>query len=49
VDAGTYTIKIGASSRDIRKSATFKVGKALTLDKVSKVLAPVAPIAEMRK
>jgi beta-glucosidase len=49
VDAGTYTVKIGASSRDIRKSATFKVGKALTLDKVSKVLAPVAPISEIRK
>jgi beta-glucosidase len=49
VDAGTYTVKIGASSRDIRKSATFKVGKVLTLDKVSKVLVPVAPIAEMRK
>jgi beta-glucosidase len=49
VDAGTYTVKIGASSRDIRKSATFKVAKALTLNKVSKVLIPAAPIAEMSK
>ncbi len=49
VDAGTYTVKIGASSRDIRKSATFKVGKMLTLDKVSKVLAPEAAIVELKK
>lgn len=37
-EAGTYTLKIGASSRDIRQSAGFELDQPLTVEKVNKVL-----------
>ena len=41
-EAGNYTIKIGSSSRDIRCTATAKVGKYT--EKVSNALAPKAKL-----
>ncbi|MDX1913065.1 MAG: glycoside hydrolase family 3 C-terminal domain-containing protein, partial [Saprospiraceae bacterium] len=37
-EAGTYTLKIGASSRDIRQSAGFELDQPLTVEEVNKVL-----------
>lgn len=39
-EAGTYKIKIGASSKDIRKTISFKLDKDLTVRKVNKALTP---------
>lgn len=47
-DAGKYSVKIGASSRDIRQSADFQLGKNIILRKEHKVLAPQSPISEMK-
>jgi len=47
-EAGTYTIKIGASSRDIRQTKTFKLDKMLTVEKDHDVLHPNQAIDEMK-
>jgi beta-glucosidase len=46
-DAGTYTVKIGASSRDIRQSATFTLAKTLAVKKETASLSPKATINEL--
>jgi beta-glucosidase len=46
--AGKYTVKIGASSRDIRQSASFDLDKELTAKKESIALAPKATIDELK-
>ncbi len=48
-EVGTYTMKIGASSADIKKTATFTLDKDLELEKVNKVLVPKVQITEIRK
>ncbi|MBS4065466.1 MAG: glycoside hydrolase family 3 C-terminal domain-containing protein [Chitinophagaceae bacterium] len=48
-DAGTYTVKVGASSNDIRQTATFTVAKELVVEKSNKVLAPQVNINELKK
>jgi beta-glucosidase len=48
-EVGTYTVKIGASSMDIKKTATFTLDKDLELEKVHKVLVPKIQITEIRK
>ena len=48
-EVGTYTVKIGASSTDIKKTATFTLDKDLELEKVHKVLVPKTQINEIRK
>lgn len=48
-EVGTYTVKIGASSADIKKTATFTLDKDLELEKVHKVLVPKGEIKEIRK
>jgi beta-glucosidase len=48
-EAGTYTVKIGASSMDIKQTATFTLDKDLEVEKVNKVLVPKATITEIRK
>jgi beta-glucosidase len=45
-EAGKYVIKIGASSKDIRQSASFLLEKALTVKTASKALAPSRNINE---
>ena len=39
-EAGQYEIKIGASSRDIRQTASFSLGEEIVVRKVNKALAP---------
>jgi beta-glucosidase len=48
-DAGTYTIKIGASSLNIKQTITFKLAKDVVTEKCNKVLAPQVPISELKK
>lgn len=45
--AGTYTARAGASSLDIRQTATFTVPKAVVVQKSRKLLAPQQPIKEL--
>jgi len=47
-DAGSYTVKIGASSRDIRQSAPFTLAKSLVVKKETVSLAPKVQINELR-
>ena len=46
-DAGTYTFKVGASSRDIKGTATLNVKKQLL--KVHNVLQPKVRLNELSK
>jgi beta-glucosidase len=46
-DAGTYTARAGASSLDIRQSATFTVPKAVLVQKSRRLLAPQKTIKEL--
>lgn len=39
-EAGNYTLKVGASSANIKQTAEFKIAKELNAGKVSKALAP---------
>ncbi|KAA3640495.1 MAG: beta-glucosidase, partial [Bacteroidetes bacterium] len=46
-DAGTYVVKVGASSEDIKASGTFKLEKEIIVEKTHKVLVPEERIDEM--
>ncbi|GAA4498108.1 beta-glucosidase [Hymenobacter ginsengisoli] len=46
-DAGTYTARAGASSLDIRQSATFTVPKLVVVQKSYKLLAPQQVVKEL--
>ncbi len=48
-DAGTYTVKIGASSLNIKQSATFKMAKDVVTEKCNKALVPQVTINELHK
>ncbi|MBY0480229.1 MAG: glycoside hydrolase family 3 C-terminal domain-containing protein [Chitinophagaceae bacterium] len=48
-DAGNYTIKIGASSEDIKLTKTFSLAKDIVVKKVNKALAPQITINELKK
>jgi len=47
-DAGKYTVSIGASSADIRGTATFSLPTPITVEKVNKVLVPQVKIDELK-
>jgi beta-glucosidase len=47
-DAGSYTVKVGASSKDIRQSAVFNLGKSLVVKKETNSLAPKVKINELK-
>ena len=47
-DAGKYDVKIGASSLDIKQSASFNLPKDLVVEKTNKVLVPKVSINELR-
>jgi beta-glucosidase len=47
-EAGTYTVKIGASSKDIRQTASFTLGRDLTVNKESIALVPAVRIDELK-
>ena len=47
-EAGRYEVKLGASSRDIRQTASFELGKPLVVKKESRALVPKQSIAEIK-
>jgi len=47
-DAGTYSVKIGASSKDIRQTGTFELARDLTVKKESRSLIPDRSIDEIK-
>jgi len=47
-EGGTYTVKIGASSEDIKQTATFTVAKDVVTEKDNKVLVPQVSINELK-
>ncbi len=47
-DAGKYTVKIGASSTNIKQTAAFNLAKDVVVQKVSKVLGPQVEINELK-
>ncbi len=48
-EAGEYTVKIGASSTNIKQSKAFKLDKDLVTGKTSKALLPQVEINELKK
>lgn len=48
-ESGTYTVKVGASSSNIKQSANFQNLKEIVVEKDSKVLTPQVTINELRK
>jgi len=46
-EAGDYSLKIGASSSDIKQTASFKIAKELEAGKVTKALAPSREINKL--
>ena len=48
-EGGTYKVKIGASSTDIKKTAKFTVPNTITVEKVHNVLKPEVAITELKK
>jgi len=48
-EGGDYTVKVGASSEDIKKSEKFNLPKTLVLAKVHDVLKPQVEITELKK
>ena len=48
-EAGKYSVKIGASSSDIRSSASFNVAKEIIIQKVTNQLVPKVQINELKK
>ncbi|WP_160724320.1 beta-glucosidase [Bacillus sp. USDA818B3_A] len=49
LEKGTYTVKVGASSEDIKGTATFTVDQDLILDKVHDVLSPKVEFKRLSK
>jgi len=47
-DAGKYTVKIGASSSNIKQTATFNLVKDLVVEQDQKALAPQVTIDELK-
>jgi beta-glucosidase len=48
-EGGKYTIKIGASSKNIKQTGTFTLGKDIISEKDHNVLAPQVRIDEMKR
>ena len=47
-EAGTYTIKVGASSEDIKQTASFTLAKEIVTEKDNKVMVPKVQISELK-
>ncbi|MBN2242533.1 MAG: glycoside hydrolase family 3 protein [Acidobacteria bacterium] len=47
-EAGEYTVKAGASSRDIKQTASFRLGRDVVVNKVNKALSPQREINTLR-
>jgi len=48
-DPGSYTIKVGASSENIKQTANFNLSKAIVVEKVNKALTPEVTIHELKQ
>jgi beta-glucosidase len=48
-EAGTYIVKAGASSLNIKQTATFSLSKELVVEKCNSVLSPQIIISELKK
>jgi beta-glucosidase len=48
-ESGTYTLSIGASSKDIKGMTRFKLAKELVVEKDEQVLTPQVAIDELKK
>lgn len=48
-ESGTYTMNIGASSKDLRLTEKFVLAKALVIEKDSKALSPQVVINELKR
>jgi beta-glucosidase len=48
-EAGTYSVKIGASSTNIQQTATFQLAKDIVTERDSVELKPIIAIDELRK
>jgi len=48
-DAGTYTVKVGSSSANIKQTASFSLAKEVVTEKCIKALVPQVPISELKK
>ncbi len=48
-EAGTYEIKIGASSTDIKEKKKFEIAKTIVTEKVHEALKPEVAITELKK
>jgi beta-glucosidase len=48
VEPGTYELRLGASSRDVKGTARIEVAKEIVVEKAHRALAPKAPIQELR-
>lgn len=48
-EAGTYIVKVGASSTDIKKTQKFDLPKTIIVEKVHNVLKPEVQIDELKK
>lgn len=49
VEPGTYEVRVGASSRNIKAKASFNITSEIVLQKVTNSLAPKAPILKMSR
>lgn len=47
-EAGKYNVSVGASSLDIKSTASFSVSKELVVEKVHRVLVPQATVDELK-
>jgi beta-glucosidase len=47
-DAGKYTVKIGASSLNIKQTSDFNLAKDMVIEKVNKALTPQVEITELK-
>lgn len=48
-DSGEYTVKIGVSSEEIKRSKDFKLAKDIVVEKVHKALSPQVLINELKR
>jgi len=48
-EGGTYTVKVGASATDIKKTKKFDLPKTIVTEKVHPVLKPQVVIAELKQ
>ncbi len=48
-ESGAYIVSIGASSKDIKQTAEFRLGKELIVEKDEKALTPPVSINELKK